>query len=184
MYPLPICPCTIYVYNDISISSPAWNRIEAAPPLKGRVHFFWVSSPYAHFSMHHLSTGWWVLGPRGEMRWRKRGRGRDGKGNWTFLISRGELSSRPELVVVYQITSKSFPKSNTLNLTTLTTQDIYFKPLSSARHSISALTATARIIILSCRSSWIRYLPSKQKTSESFHSNFRKPPQFWIIGDE
>lgn len=67
---------------------------------------------------------------------------------------RGELSSRPGLVVVYQILSKFFPKSNTLNLTTLTTQDIHFKLQSSAQRSISALPAAARIIILSCFMEW------------------------------
>lgn len=54
---------------------------------------------------------------------------------WDLSHFRGELSSRSGLGVVYQTLSKSFPKSNTLNLTTLTTWDTHFKPQSSVQHS-------------------------------------------------
>ena len=156
LYPLPVSPCTIYVYNDILISSSAWNGyiIEGTPPLKtGGRHFSWVSSPctHSHCTFYPQGDCSWTT-------WRKEieeeglGEGPEKKRDLSHF--RGELSSRPRLVVVYQILSKFFPKSNTLNLTTLTTQDIHFKLQSSAQRSISALPAAARIIILSCFMEW------------------------------
>lgn len=145
--PLPVSPCTIYVYNDILISSPAWNGIEVAPHWRrGDV------SPESAHPVHILNAPsvYWVIGPWTS--WTnavaEEGMGEGPERERDLSHFRGELSSRRGLAVVYQILSQSFPKSNTLNLTTLTTQDIHFKPQSSAQCSISALTATARIIIL------------------------------------
>lgn len=149
MYPLPVSPCTIYVYNDILISSPAWNAIEGTPPLR-RGGVSPESAHPAHIlnapSVHGVIVPWTMWSKEIE----EEGLGEGPEKKQDLSHFRGELSSRPGLVVVYQILSKFFPKSNTLNLTTLTTQDIHFKLQSSAQPSISAVPAAARIIILSC----------------------------------
>lgn len=157
---------------------------EWKPPLhQRRGHFSWISSPCSHsqciicllgdWSLHHVKKWGWGRGAGG---------GQERK--WGLSHFRGELSSRSGLGVVYQNLSKAFPKSNTLNLTTLATQDTHFKPQSSAQafcqHWQSLPELWSCHELHSC--SWRRYWPSKQKTSESFHSNFRKPPWLWITG--
>lgn len=85
--------------------------------------------------MHILNVPsvYWVIGPwtmwRNEVEEKGIGEGQEKKCDLSHYS--GELSSGLGLVVVYQIVFKSFLKSNTLNLTTLTTQDIHFKPQSS-----------------------------------------------------
>lgn len=182
VYPLPVSPCTVFVYNDILISSLASNGIEAAPPSE-KGYFSWVSCLAHILNVPSVS---WVIGLwttwRNEVE--EEGLGDGQKRKWGLSHFRGELSSRFGLGVVHQNLSKSFPKSNTLNLTTLTTQDTHFKPQSSTQafcqHWQPQLELWSFHKLQSC--SWRRHWPSKQKTSDSFHSNFRKPPWLWITG--
>lgn len=146
VYPLPVSPCIICVYNDILISSPAW--MEWKPPPPGRRAFLLSNLMLCTFSVYHLSAGWLVIGPR-ENEVEEEGIGEEQERKCDLSHFRGELSSRPGLVVVYQILSKPFPRSNTLSLTAWTTQNIHFKPQSLL--SILSLLWQPLSELLSCQ---------------------------------
>lgn len=87
----------------------------------------------------NVPSVFWAIGPWTTWgnEFEEEGLGEGQERKWGLSHFRGELSSRLGLGVVCQILSKAFPKSNTLNLTTLTTQDTHFKLQSSVQHSVS-----------------------------------------------
>lgn len=171
---LPVFACTICVYRDILISSPLWNGPEAAPRWwRVGVFFLWQLMVY-RLSMHDLSLGQVDLAPGRETRLAGM---KEGVGSREQI---GLFGLRSGLVVVYQLLSKYFPKSNTFNLPTLTFRIYILNPRAQLSYFCTDSLPYSPALVWLVTHAWDTHYVNRGPLH--CHSNVRKIPPFWVTG--